>query len=57
MGGWVVLKMKINEIHWLLKFFMGMAAGLIVGYLTDMNLGLLLGILLGTAFSQGNWKV
>ena len=36
---------------------MGMAAGLIVGYLTDMNLGLLLGILLGTAFSQGNWKV
>ena len=53
----VDLGMKINEIHWLLKFFMGMAAGLIVGYLTDMNLGLLLGTLLGTAFSQGNWKV
>ena len=57
MGCWVDLDMKINEIHWLLKFVIGMAAGLIVGYLTDMDLGLLLGILLGTAFSQGTWKV
>ena len=56
-GGWVDLRMKINEIHWFLKFVIGVAVGLTVGYFTDMNLGLLLGILLGTAFAQGTWKV
>ena len=56
-GGWVDLRIKINEIHWFLKFVIGVAVGLTVGYFTDMNLGLVLGILLGTAFSQGTWKV
>jgi len=45
--------MKINEIHWFLKFVIGVAVGMTVGYFTDMNLGLVLGILLGTAFAQG----
>ena len=49
--------MKINEIHWFLKFVIGVAVGMTVVYFTDMNLGLVLGILLGTAFAQGTWKV
>jgi hypothetical protein len=55
--GWVDLGMKINEIHWFLKFVIGLTVVFDVGYFTDMNLGLVLGILLGTAFAQGTWKV
>jgi hypothetical protein len=49
--------MKISKIHWLLRFFIGMAIGLIFGYFTDINLGVIIGIILGTAFAKGTWKV
>jgi uncharacterized protein YqgC (DUF456 family) len=44
-------------MHWLLKFFIGSAVGLLIGYFTDMSLGVVLGIFLGAAFAKGTWKV
>ena len=44
-----------SKMHWLLKFVIGMAVGILLGYFSpiDMNLGYILGIFLGTAFAKG----
>ena len=46
-------------MHWLLKFVIGMAVGLLLGYFSpiEMNFGGILGIFLGTAFAKGAWRV
>ena len=50
--------MKINEIHWLIKFTTGIVLGVAIGAGTgNLGLGIGIGVALGAALSQGTWMV
>ena len=45
-------------MHWLLKFCIGVSAGLAIGLGIGIpTLAVILAIYFGTAFSKGSWKV
>ena len=50
--------MKLNETHWLIKFLIGIGAGLAIGLgLSTPVIGVIIAIYVGTALTRGTWKV
>ena len=50
--------MRLNETHWLIKFLIGIGAGLAIGLgLSAPVIGVIIAIYVGTALTRGTWKV
>ena len=53
-----IIQMKLNETHWLIKFLIGIGAGLAIGLgLSTPVIGVIIAIYVGTALTRGTWKV